>query len=197
MIHEKQVELQKPLLTKDIDWRAQSVRKMGNKVVATILAYKDSRVDQRRLDEVFGIFGWSVEYQRDSKGVLQATVSVYDEARDMWVSKTSNGTELFSEAEKGEYSDAIKRACFLWGIGRELYDLPLMQVELSSQEFYERNGSIKTGFSFKPNEWLWVIDWDYVNKSGHKTGLVSAKDGSSYRVSPKPIFSLTRSVKVS
>ena len=183
-----QKKLQEPLKVSDIDWRVQSIRKQGQRVVATLLAYKDSRVDQKRLDDVFGIFGWSVSYQRDTKGILQATVSVYDDERKQWISKTSNGTESFADSQKGEYSDAFKRASFLWGIGRELYDMPNITVELKQNEYYERGGSIKAGFGFRPNDWLWTVDWDYVSKQGQRTGLISAKEGASYRVSPKPMI---------
>ena len=45
-------DLQKPLEIKDIDFRVQSINNGG---YATILAYKDARVDMRRLDEALGI----------------------------------------------------------------------------------------------------------------------------------------------
>jgi hypothetical protein len=32
------------------------------------------------------------------------------------------------EAAKGEASDAFKRACFKWGLGRELYTAPFIWV---------------------------------------------------------------------
>ena len=55
-------DLQKPLEIKDIDFRIQSINK-GK--YATILAYKDARVDMNRLDEVCGSENW----QRDHKEV--------------------------------------------------------------------------------------------------------------------------------
>lgn len=186
-----QEQLQRPLDVADIDWRVGMAKPNG----CSLLAYKDSRVDQKRLDDVFGMFGWSVAYQRDSKGVLQATVSVYDEAKDLWVSKTSNGTESFSEAQKGEYSDAFKRACFLWGIGRELYALPFIWVTLKQDEVYSTGGKTRTTAKFKPNDWLWVIDWDYLDKQGNKTGLISAKQGNEWRVRPQPIIPAVRASK--
>ena len=38
-----------------------------------------------------------------------------------WIAKTDCGVESFAEKEKGEASDAFKRAGFNVGIGRELY----------------------------------------------------------------------------
>ena len=42
-------DLGKPLDIKSIDFRVQSINKGG---YATILAYKDARVDMQRLDEI-------------------------------------------------------------------------------------------------------------------------------------------------
>ena len=36
--------------------------------------------------------------------------------------------ESYSEKEKGQASDAFKRACFNWGIGRELYTAPFIWI---------------------------------------------------------------------
>ena len=46
----------------------------------------------------------------------------------MWVSKEDTGTESFTEKEKGIASDSFKRACFNWGIGRELYTAPFIWI---------------------------------------------------------------------
>ena len=186
-----QKQLQRPLDTSDIDWRVGMAKQNG----CSLLAYKDSRVDQKRLDDVFGMFGWSVEYQRDSKGVLQATVSVYNEVHNMWVSKTSNGTESMSEAQKGEYSDAFKRACFLWGIGRELYALPFIWVPFKPEEVYVTGGKARATAKFQPNAWAWTIDWDYKDKQGYNTGLIQAKQGNEFRVRAQPIIPQVRATK--
>jgi hypothetical protein len=45
-----------------------------------------------------------------------------------WVWKSDCGTESNTEAQKGEASDSFKRACFNWGIGRELYTAPFIWV---------------------------------------------------------------------
>ena len=52
-------DLKKPLEIKDIDFRVQSINK-GK--YATILAYKDARVDMNRLDEVCGAGFWKIEH---------------------------------------------------------------------------------------------------------------------------------------
>lgn len=100
---------------------------------ALLLLYKDSRYDMAVLDEEYGPCGWSVDY-KEIKGCLYCTISVWDGQHSQWVSKTSNGTESNMEAQKGEASDALKRAGFLWGIGRELYTAPQIYVSLNPNE---------------------------------------------------------------
>ena len=87
----------------------------------TLLLYKDARVDQNILDETVGAMNWQDKYSRDNANCI---VSIWDEDKKQWVEKENTGTESFSEAEKGLASDSFKRACFNWGIGRELYTTP-------------------------------------------------------------------------
>jgi len=86
----------------------------------------------QRLDEVVGALNWKREHTRENKNCI---VSIYNPDTKEWISKEDTGTESMSEAEKGLASDSFKRACFNWGIGRELYDYPVIQVKLNSEEF--------------------------------------------------------------
>ena len=87
----------------------------------TLLLYKDARVDMNILDETVGCLNWKKSYSREN---ANCTVSIWDNEKQQWISKEDTGTESFSEAEKGLASDSFKRACFNWGIGRELYTAP-------------------------------------------------------------------------
>ncbi len=109
----KKIRCLKP---EEIEIRVQQVTEKG----AQLLLYKDSRCDKRILDETFGIFGWKDRYE-EVKGNLFCTISIYDDEKQQWIDKCDCGTESFSEKEKGEASDAFKRAGFNVGIGRELY----------------------------------------------------------------------------
>ncbi len=160
-------KLKQPLVRSQIDFKVAQVSKVNtgdiDTVWANILAYKDARTDMEVLDEACGQMGWMNEYQRDSKGVLQCTISIWDESKQMWISKTSNGIESDFEAEKGEYSDAFKRAGFLWGIGRQLYDFCTIRVQLSDRDYYEKDGKVKVSNWVRPNDWRWDISGDYQN----------------------------------
>lgn len=100
----------------EVEVRAANLTAKG----AQFLIYKDARVDKRILDETFGIFGWRNRYETINNH-LYCTVDIWDENKKEWISKCDCGTESNTEKEKGEASDAFKRACFNIGIGRELY----------------------------------------------------------------------------
>jgi hypothetical protein len=144
-------DLQKPIPIENIDFRVQSINKGG---FATILAYKDARVDMQRLDDVCGALGWKREHTRDNANCI---VSIWDEKTNQWISKEDTGTESNTEKEKGQASDSFKRACFNWGIGRELYDYPLIQVKLNDSEFDKV--TCKPTFNFKLKEWKWFTQF--------------------------------------
>ena len=102
-------------------------------VGVSLLLYKDARCDMAMLDEVVGSKNWMRTHDfKDGK--LYCTVSIYDESKSMWIDKEDVGTESNTEAEKGQASDAFKRACVNWGIGRELYTAPFIWITPLSGE---------------------------------------------------------------
>lgn len=105
----------------EIDVRIATVKRNG----ITLLLYKDARCDMNILDETVGPMNWMRSHSREN---ANCTVSIWDAEKSQWVSKEDTGKESFSEAEKGLASDSFKRACFNWGIGRELYTAPFIFV---------------------------------------------------------------------
>lgn len=100
---------------------------------ATLLLYKDARVDMDILDESVGPENWAKEYY-EVKGNLFCRVGIKTE--EGWVWKADCGIESNMDAQKGEASDAFKRACFNWGIGRELYTTPRIKVKCPDNYYY-------------------------------------------------------------
>lgn len=148
-------QLGEPLDIQDVDFRIQSINKAG---YATILAYKDARVDMNRLDEVCGP-NWQKEYKFiESEKMLFCRVGI--KIDNEWIWREDLGVESFSEKQKGQASDAFKRACFNWGIGRELYDYPLIQVKLNSNEFKVENNKAKQTWDLKLKEWKWNAEFE-------------------------------------
>lgn len=123
---------------------AQCGMTRSQKPYATLLIYKDARVDQRILDETFGPMNWERTHEVIA-GNLYCTVKIWDEDKECWISKQDVGKESNTEPEKGRASDAFKRACFNWGIGRELYTAPKIVLYLNEGEYYmkEIKGEVK------------------------------------------------------
>lgn len=105
----------------EIEVRIAMVKENG----VSLLLYKDARCDMNILDETVGPCNWKREHTRDNANCI---VSIWDEDKKQWISKEDTGTESYTEKEKGLASDSFKRACFNWGIGRELYTAPFIWV---------------------------------------------------------------------
>lgn len=145
-------ELKKPFDTNLISWRvgATNVKKdgtfaWGDKPMGIPLAYIDARDVMERLDEVCGAKRWQNRYPM--KGCCEIGIHIHGE----WVWKTNGAGETQVEADKGQYSDAFKRAAVLWGVGRYLYDVENKWVELSG---YGRSYKIKNPHSSELKEML-------------------------------------------
>lgn len=116
-------KLQFPLLeAKDIDVRIATFKEGKG---AQLLLYKDARVDMDILDTTVGPENWQKKFYRCGDSLFCSVGILCGEA---WVWKDDCGSESNVEKEKGEASDAFKRACFNWGIGRELYTSPFIWV---------------------------------------------------------------------
>ena len=157
--------LSKPLAIQDIDFRVQSINKGG---YATILAYKDARVDIKRLNEVCGVLGWQREHTRDNRNCI---ISIWDKENKQWVSKEDTGTESMADSQKGLACDSFKRACFNLGIGIELYDYPIIQIKLNPNEFKIENQKVKQTWDLKLKEWKWASEFN-----GNKLVGLACKD---------------------
>lgn len=162
------LKLNTPLTIDEIDFRVQSINKGG---YATILAYKDARVDMNRLDSVYGVGYWQKKYEV-IKDNLFCSVGVWNKELNQWVWVQDVGTESMAEKEKGQASDAFKRACFNLGIGRELYEYPLIQIKLEPTEFEIKNDKAYPTFNFKLKEWVWFSQF---NENG-KLDYLGVKD---------------------
>ncbi len=152
------MKINTPLEINEIDFRVQSINKGG---FATILAYKDARVDMNRLDAVYGVGFWQKKYDVINDNLF-CSVGIWNKELGQWVWVQDVGTESNTEKEKGQASDAFKRACFNLGIGRELYDYPIIQIKLNDDEFDKTTN--KPTWNFKLKEWVWFSQFDVMGK---------------------------------
>ena len=160
MDNKKENSIIRLLRADEIECRAASVSEKG----VSLLLYKDARVDQRILDETFGPFGWKRSHQCID-GNLYCTVEVYNTETGEWISKQDVGTNGEQQKEKSQASDSFKRACFNWGIGRELYSAPFIWVPASKTEIQ------KKGEKYYCSERFSVSSITY-NEEREITGLV-------------------------
>ena len=125
------------LTAEEIECRVSTMNEKG----LSLLLYKDARCDMNILDETVGAENWQRTHTRDNANCI---VSIWDEKKQQWISKEDTGTESYTEKEKGLASDSFKRACFNWGIGRELYTAPFIWIPADKYKVVEKNGKPTT-----------------------------------------------------
>lgn len=179
----------------EIECRVGAVSK--DNTGCSLLLYKDARVDMRMLDEVFGPTNWKRSHEVIN-GSLFCTLSIWDSEKKEWISKQDVGTESNTEKEKGQASDAFKRAGFNWGIGRELYTAPFVWVQLTRDDLNSFN-KIKTSFIVKHIEYneekREITALTIIDKSGKiRYTYPSSATQQQAASAPKPTFNGTRGV---
>nr|WP_305138730.1 hypothetical protein [uncultured Schaedlerella sp.] len=127
----------------EIECRVSTINEKG----LSLFLFKDARVDQRILDETFTPFGWKRTHQCID-GNLYCTVEIWDEEKGQWIAKQDVGTTSYSEKEKGQASDSFKRACFNWGLGRELYTAPFIWVPATKVNIQRQGDRYTTNNKF-------------------------------------------------
>lgn len=125
----------------EIDVRVATVKENG----LSLLFYKDARCDMNILDETIGSMNWKREHTRDNANCI---VSLWDSEKQQWISKEDTGKESFTEKEKGIASDSFKRACFNWGIGRELYTAPFIWIKAEDANIKQYNNKFSSNEKF-------------------------------------------------
>jgi hypothetical protein len=129
-------QLARPFDLTRIHWRVgnTNAKKLGVKAweatEGSALAYIDARDAMKRLDDVVGPENWQCRYPLADSGLLICEVGI--RLGNEWIWKANGAGDTQVEAEKGKCSDAFKRSCVLWGIGRYLYSLPFSWVKLKN-----------------------------------------------------------------
>lgn len=126
-VHEMMAALAEPFAPEQIHWRVGATT--GDKSKGIALAYIDARDVMDRLDAVAGPENWADRYP--FAGCCEIGIYCGDERGWVWKANGAGATDV--EAEKGQYSDAFKRAAVMWGIGRYLYALPNTWVPLTQK----------------------------------------------------------------
>ena len=110
-------------------WKIQSFS--YDKTKCSCVAYIDARAVMDLLDDVCGPENWTNNY-KDVMGVMHGGIGIL--CGDTWVWKWDAGTESNMDKEKGQSSDAFKRAGVQWGIGRFLYRKEIIWLGYNEQK---------------------------------------------------------------
>jgi hypothetical protein len=121
-------QLKEPFDPRFIKWRVGATNKDKTKGIA--LAYIDSREVMKRLDDVCGMANWQAHYISVNDGFI-CELSIF--VVDRWITKSNAAGNTKVEPIKGGASDALKRAAAVWGVGRYLYYLPNVWVNIKPQ----------------------------------------------------------------
>ncbi len=142
-------KLAAPFASHEIKFRPGMVK--GNRCLA--LPYVDARVVQDRLDEVLGLDGWQAHHTMLGNGCVQCYLSI--QIGGVWITKSDVGSPSEGEdATKGAYSDALKRAAVLFGVGRYLYRQPAQWVDYDpAKRWFARQPALAAPVQQAHSEW--------------------------------------------
>lgn len=145
----KEIRFRK-LFADEIQVRPTDTRTKGK---ALLLLYQDARCAMNILDETVGQFAWQKRYE-NINGNIYCGIGIKDTDNNEWVWKYDCGSFTAKEEDmqsKADASDATKRAAVCWGIGRELYATPKINIKCPDSYYY--NDRMNMTFSVKSIEW--------------------------------------------
>ena len=129
-----QAALGAPFAPEDLEWRLQTT--MEDKMRGLAVPYVTNRAIQSRLDDVVGPENWHNEYKpwhsADKKEAQICGIAIYFEDRG-WVQKWDGAEDSDIEPIKGGLSDSMKRAAVQWGVGRVLYNMDTVWVDVEKR----------------------------------------------------------------
>ena len=128
---EMQAALAKPFAPEDLEWRLQNTNE--EKMRGMAVPYVTNRAIQNRLDEVCGPENWYNEYKpwhsNGKKDSQLCGIAIHFEGKG-FITKWDGAEDSDIEPIKGGLSDSMKRAAYQWGIGRVLYSLDTVWVDI-------------------------------------------------------------------
>lgn len=130
-----QAALALPFAPEDLEWRLQQAYE--DRMRGLAVPYVTNRAIQNRLDDVVGPDNWYNDYKPwHSAGKKEAQlcgIAIYFEARKEWITKWDGAEDSDIEPVKGGLSDSMKRAAVQWGVGRVLYSMDTVWVDIEKR----------------------------------------------------------------
>lgn len=129
-----QAALRKPFAPEDLEWRLQQA--FEEKMRGIAVPYVTNRAIQNRLDEAVGPENWYNDYKpwhgAGKKEAQLCGIAIYFEGRG-FITKWDGAEDSDIEPVKGGLSDSMKRAAVQWGIGRVLYNMDTVWVNIEKR----------------------------------------------------------------
>jgi hypothetical protein len=170
--------LSRPFDPKEVEVKVQVVSKDRTK--GQVVAYVDARTVLDRLDEAVGPTGWSDTYDVLTNGTNALTKETVEEVSRLVEVKCTLTVLGISKEDVGEgdslkaaFSDALKRAAVKFGVGRYLYRLPKVWVDL------DEKGNIKNPEAVKRS--LLGSQTDHATLKEDSSSRPPTQDGASTR----------------
>ena len=131
-----QAELAKPIAAEDLEWRLQRTFESRGETLGIAVPYVTNRAIMNRLDSVVGPENWYNEFKPwHNSGKKEAQIcgiSIFFEGKD-FITKWDGAEDSDIEPVKGGLSDSMKRAAVQWGIGRVLYNMDTVLVDVEKR----------------------------------------------------------------
>ncbi len=161
-----QAGLAMPFAPDDLEWRLQRV--IETRELGIAVPYVTNRAIMSRLDDVVGPENWYNDFKpwHGAGGKEAQLCGISIRFGDEWITKWDGAEDSDIEPVKGGLSDSMKRAAVQWGVGRVLYNMDVVFVDV------EKKG--KTWYIKKDQQQR--MDNDYLRMLG-KLGLTPAPAG--------------------
>ncbi len=149
---EIQAALAMPFAPEDLEWRLQRTFESRGDTMGLAVPYVTNRAIQSRLDEVVGPDNWYNDYKPwhhftvkvksekdpqkyfDKEVISQLCgIAIFFEESQRWITKWDGAENTDIEPVKGGLSDSMKRAAVQWGIGRVLYNMDGVFVDVEKR----------------------------------------------------------------
>ena len=128
-----QAELAMPFAPEDLEWRLQKV--VEAKELGIAVPYVTNRAIMSRLDDVVGPENWYNDFKpwHGAGGKEAQLCGISIRYGDGFITKWDGAEDSDIEPVKGGLSDSMKRAAVQWGIGRVLYNMDVVFVDVEKR----------------------------------------------------------------
>ncbi len=130
-----QAELAMPFAPEDLEWRLQRTFEYQGEAKGVAVPYVTNRAIMSRLDDVVGPENWYNDFKpwHGTGGKEAQLCGISIRYGDGFITKWDGAEDSDIEPVKGGLSDSMKRAAVQWGIGRVLYNMDVVFVEVEKR----------------------------------------------------------------